>query len=258
MSANIGVFPQDNNNDLFSRLYDEEDDYLPDAPFANGWEDEYNYGDLVAYDPGYRGDFRARPVNPAIIIMILAALFVIVFVGMASRLEYGDAAASTVQENGLETAVSPPISQAKPADIAISTDALTFEAPYTDYVITQGIHGASYGHMAIDIAAGRGEPLLSPINGVVTQLYMDEYGNPTILIENDIYQVMFLHGDYSVAIGDTLKVGQQFGTESNKGYTMDMAGNLCYNREWCGNHSHLNVFDKRIQSNVNPLGLFGD
>ena len=111
--------------------------------------------------------------------------------------------------------------------------------------------------MAIDIAAGRGEPLLSPINGVVTQLFMDEYGNPTIVIENDVFQVMFLHGDYTVAIGDALKVGQVFGAESNKGYTMDMAGNLCYNREWCGNHSHLNVFDKRIQANVNPLGLFG-
>ena len=83
---------------------------------------------------------------------------------------------------GSITAVSPPTNQSKQADVAISTDALTFAAPYTNYAITQRIHGASYGHMAIDIAAGRGEPLLSPINGVVTQLFMDEYGNPTIVI----------------------------------------------------------------------------
>jgi len=251
MSSNIGVFTQ--NNDLFSNLYDgfSDDEYLDD-----GWEEENPHYDMTVYDHAYHGDFGTSQVNPAVIIVVLAVIFGIAFVGVTGRLEH----APLVQDKPIETeetAVSPPITQSKQADINISTDMLTFAAPYTDYSITQGIHGMSYGHMAIDIAAGRGEPLLSPINGIITQLYMDEYGNPTVLIENDVYQVMFLHGDYTVAVGDTLKVGQQFGTESNKGYTMDMAGNLCYNREWCGNHSHLNVFDKRIQSNVNPLGLFG-
>ena len=143
----------------------------------------------------------------------------------------------------------------KQADLNFNGDSLIFAAPYMDYTLTQGIHGLSYGHMAIDLAAGRGEPILSPINGVVTELYIDEYKNTTIVISNDIYDVMFLHGDYFVSIGDQLKIGQQFGTEGNNGYTMDMAGNLCYGREWCGNHTHLNVFDKRIQANINPLEL---
>jgi hypothetical protein len=252
MSSNISIFHQD--NDFFSRL---NDGYLDDR-YDDEWEDENLQYDMTVYSHGYQAGFRATPVNPAIIIVVVAVILGIVFVGVAGRLEHAPSSAvPLVEQVSVETAVSPPVTQAKPADVAISTDALTFAAPYTNYAITQGVHGASYGHMAIDIAAGRGEPLLSPINGIVTQLYMDEYGNPTIVIENDVYQVMFLHGDYTVAIGDTLKVGQVFGAESNKGYTMDMAGNLCYNREWCGNHSHLNVFDKRIQANVNPLGLFG-
>lgn len=253
MSSNIGVYPQD--HDFFSRL---NDGYLDDRYQNDEWEDDNLHYDMVSYDQVYQGDYRATPVNPAVMVVVLAVILGIIFVGVAGRLEYAPSAATPrVEDVSVETAVSPPVTQSKQADISISTDAITFAAPYTNYAITQGIHGASYGHMAIDIAAGRGEPLLSPINGVVTQLYMDEYGNPTIVIENDVYQVMFLHGDYTVAIGDTLKVGQVFGAESNKGYTMDMAGNLCYNREWCGNHSHLNVFDKRIQANVNPLGLIG-
>ncbi|MBK8985996.1 MAG: M23 family metallopeptidase [Chloroflexi bacterium] len=137
----------------------------------------------------------------------------------------------------------------------LSGDATVVVAPYANYQITQGLHGYSYGHMAIDLAAGRGEPVLSPINGVVSALYTDEYGNPTLEIENEVYVVLLLHGDYSVQIGDELKAGQVVGVESNKGYTMDMQGNLCYNREWCGNHTHLNVYDKRIRSNVNPFDL---
>lgn len=252
MSSNIGIFPQ--NHDFFSQL---NDSHLDDGYLNDEWEDENPQYEMVVYDHAYQDDFRTNSVNPAVIVVVLAVIFGIVFVGIAGRLEHTPSVSvPMVEDNSMETAVSPPVTQSKQADINISTDILAFAAPYTDYSITQGIHGMSYGHMAIDIAAGRGEPLLSPINGIITQLYMDEYGNPTVLIENDVYQVMFLHGDYTVAVGDTLKVGQQFGTESNKGYTMDMAGNLCYNREWCGNHSHLNVFDKRIQSNVNPLGLF--
>jgi len=148
-------------------------------------------------------------------------------------------------------------SQSQPK-IDVSGDPTVVMAPYTNYQITQGLHGYSYGHMAIDLAAGRGEPVLSPINGVVTAVYMDEYGNPTLVIENDVYQILLLHGDYSAQVGDELRAGQQVGVESNKGYTMDMQGNLCYNREWCGNHTHLNVYDKRLRSNVNPFDLIGD
>lgn len=128
-------------------------------------------------------------------------------------------------------------------------------APYKDYTLTQGLHGQSYGHLAIDLAAGRGEPVLSPINGIITDLYVDEYNNTTLVIENDVYQVIMLHGDFNVELGDQVSAGQAVGSEGNNGYTMDFFGNLCYGRPHCGNHTHLNIFDKRIQANVNPLDL---
>lgn len=239
MSSNLSTVPYE--NDLFANLHTD-------------WAEAYQYPEAEIWDGDYAGNFRSFQLNPVVVIVV-AVLVGIIFTSIAASLEHTPQVETAVTA---ETAVSQPQTKPQPAEISLSTDSLTFVAPYKEYAITQGIHGASYGHMAIDIAAGRGEALLSPINGIVTQLYMDEYGNPTVVIENDAYAVMFLHGDYTVAVGDVLKVGQQFGTESNKGYTMDMAGNLCYNREWCGNHSHLNVFDKRIQANVNPLTLISN
>lgn len=134
-------------------------------------------------------------------------------------------------------------------------DPLAFAAPYDDYVITQGLHGYSYGHMAIDLAAGEDAQIISPINGRVTALYIDQYGNPTLILENEAYQVTLMHGKYSVAEGDVVAIGDPIGKESNLGYTLDMAGRSCRGRD-CGYHSHLNVFDKRIGQNVNPLHLF--
>lgn len=124
--------------------------------------------------------------------------------------------------------------------------------PYDNYILTQGVHGQSYGHNAIDIAAGKGATILSPINGVVTQYYTDQWGNPTLVIENDYYQITMLHGNYTAQVGTAVRLGQAVGTESNMGYTMDMLGRLCTNRD-CGYHTHLNVYDKRIGGNVNPL-----
>jgi murein DD-endopeptidase MepM/ murein hydrolase activator NlpD len=132
-----------------------------------------------------------------------------------------------------------------------------FAPPYNDYTLTQGPHGFSYGHMAIDIAAGKDAKIKSPINGEVTALYVDEYGNPTLVIENEFYQVTMLHGKYKVSVGDQLEVGQMVGRESNIGYTTDINGRSCKNRE-CGYHTHLNVFDKRLGENVNPLVLMGE
>jgi len=132
-----------------------------------------------------------------------------------------------------------------------------FASPYDKYTLTQGVHGASYGHMAIDIAAGQGAPIESPIHGVVTELYVDMYGNPTVVIENEVYSVMLLHGEYTVSIGEAVELGQAVGVESNLGYTTDMAGVPCWGRD-CGYHTHLNVYDKRVGENVNPLELIGN
>lgn len=136
-----------------------------------------------------------------------------------------------------------------------SSDPDRVAAPYAEYALTQGLHGYSYGHMAIDLAAGKGAAILSPINGVVTEKYIDQWGNPTLVIENDHYRVLLLHGKYSVSVNDVLEIGDKVGKESNQGYTVDYQGNPCYNRD-CGYHTHLNIYDKYLGSNVNPLDLF--
>jgi murein DD-endopeptidase MepM/ murein hydrolase activator NlpD len=245
MSSDAALFPQ--NNDLFSQL--------PVEYGYDDWDDEEPYYETAVYSHHNYGNGATYSINPAVVIVVLAVIVGVVLVSVAGRLEHGKS--PKVQEASGETAVTTTTTttQPKQADINFSTDTLAFVAPYKDYQITQGIHGLSYGHMAVDIAAGRGEPILAPINGKITEVYIDEYGNTTLVIENEVYEVMFLHGDFTVSIGDKLKIGQQIGTEGNNGYTMDMAGNLCYNREWCGNHTHLNVFDKRIQANINPLDL---
>lgn len=125
-------------------------------------------------------------------------------------------------------------------------------SPYEDYVLTQGPHGYSYGHMAIDIAAGKGATIHSPITGKVTELYVDEYSNTTLVIENNRYQITMLHGIYNVSEGQQLMQGDPVGKESNQGYTLDVNGNLCAGRN-CGYHTHLNIFDKKSGENVNPL-----
>lgn len=161
----------------------------------------------------------------------------------------------------VETAVAQPVAEVQPAvgaggqqaspDQANST---AFALPYTDYVLTQGPHGQSYGHYAIDLAAGHGEVIGSPINGVVTGRYIDQWNNTVIVIENDTFVVTMFHGDYTADVGTTVVIGQPVGTESNHGYTLDIYGNLCAGRD-CGYHTHLNVFDRRLGYNVNPLDL---
>jgi len=124
--------------------------------------------------------------------------------------------------------------------------------PYEHYTLTQGPHGYSYGHMAIDITAGKNAIIKSPIQGYVADLYTDQYGNPTLVIENDFYRVTMLHGKYKVAVREQIAWGQMVGRESNLGLTTDMQGRSCRDRA-CGYHTHLNIFDKQLGENVNPL-----
>ena len=76
------------------------------------------------------------------------------------------------------------------------------------------------------------------------------------MVENEVYQVMFLHGLYTVSLGDMVQIGDLLGTESNQGNTFDAYGQSCRGRD-CGYHTHLNVFDKTLGENVNPLNLIG-
>jgi len=133
-------------------------------------------------------------------------------------------------------------------------DETIFESPYDDFILTQGLHGLSYGHMAIDISAGKGSEIKSPIHGEVAAIYTDQLGNPTLILENNVYKVTLLHGKYHVSVGDIITIGQPVGIESNLGYTTDMLGRSCNQRE-CGYHTHLNVFSKELNSNINPLEL---
>jgi murein DD-endopeptidase MepM/ murein hydrolase activator NlpD len=133
-------------------------------------------------------------------------------------------------------------------------DKTTFMVPYDDYVITQGLHGFSYGHMAIDISAGKGAVIKSPIDGEVSANYIDQLGNTTLVIENNLYKVTLLHGKYSVSIGDVIEAGQPIGAESNLGYTTDMQGRPCGEGN-CGYHTHMNVYNKKLSTNVSPLDL---
>ena len=91
-------------------------------------------------------------------------------------------------------------------------------------------------------------------NGNVTGLGYDQWGNTYIQIENDYYVALYMHGVYWPVLGEALGAGQPIGTESNIGYTLDMAGNLCAGRD-CGYHTHLNVYDKRLGMNIDPLSL---
>ena len=143
----------------------------------------------------------------------------------------------------------------KPA--AQSADSNAFAAPYDSYVITQGLHGYSYGHAAIDLTGGKGAVIRSPINGIVMNLFVDELGNTTLILENERYQVTLMHGLYTVVIGDWAALGDPVGTESNQGYTVDFQGRLCTGRD-CGYHTHMNVYDFSRGENVNPLDLIGE
>jgi murein DD-endopeptidase MepM/ murein hydrolase activator NlpD len=210
-----------------------------------------------AYEEEAHGHEPAGGPFPFDVITLAAAILVILaLVTGLSRLVLSRPAGTAVSAPTAETAprseeaieerpVAPPVDLSGPE---------AFTMPYAQYVLTQGPHGMSYGHFAIDIAAGAGEPILSPINGRVTERFIDGIGNPTLVIENEAYTVTMLHGEYSVGVGEEVRIGEQVGVESNQGNTRDMAGNSCRNRN-CGYHTHLNVYDKRAGGNINPLDL---
>lgn len=222
-----------------------EDDY---------WDDDYFDDDWYAYaeeDEAYQLEWESYTSQPIPIPQFLNGWTI---VGLLMILMFGYAAFSnqSVSLQNSSTKENRKESNEVREIVGVQT---AVSAPYPEYTLTQGLHGQSYGHLAVDIAAGRGEPILSPVNGEVTESYIDEYNNTTLVIENEAYVVTLLHGEFSVNEGDIIEIGDKIGIESNKGYTMDMQGNLCYGREYCGNHTHLNIYDKRLQANINPLDL---
>jgi murein DD-endopeptidase MepM/ murein hydrolase activator NlpD len=207
--------------------------------------------------------YQAHQARPGIDGIALAAFLLIGFGALMVYREIasGDLARTEVEKQVGNQVLLAPAEQAAAEDVNIgsgraepsaSYNSRMVSFPYDNYTLTQGLHGFSYGHMAIDISAGRGAIVKSPIEGYVSDLYIDPYGNPTLLIENDNYRVTMMHGKYKVAIGDQIALGQMVGRESNLGLTTDMQGRSCRNRD-CGYHTHLNIFDKQVGENVDPL-----
>jgi len=252
-------------NDYYppNKIYEEpdasDDVYAPDAYQSYegeewGYEEEWEYEDEFVYEDeqqfyeqvDYVEGVSQSGISPQLLILPVVFMTVMLLIFLGQSINISDTGEQVAEG---ETAVFP---QNASSMGGASSD---FIAPYDEYVLTQGLHGYSYGHMAIDIAAGVGESIKAPIAGEITELYTDQYSNPTLVIENGRYKVTFLHGNYTATLGQKIKQGDVIGSEGNNGYTMDSAGNLCYGRAGCGYHTHLNVFDKLIGQNVNPLNL---
>lgn len=234
------IYPYPLDEEFYEEYEDWEliDEYDPEYIFVEeGSPDFFEETEFV--------DFNDWTFNAYLVVGL--ALVVMLIMGVGLR-----------QLSGAANPLNERVEDAKPVGgegSFVISNPTAVSAPYSQYSLTQGLHGYAYGHMAIDLAAGRGSPILSPIAGFVSQHYIDEYGNTTLVIENDVYAVTLLHGDFQVEIDDEVSLGQVIGQEGNNGYTMDMFGNLCYGRTYCGNHTHLNIFDKQLQTNVNPLDL---
>lgn len=126
--------------------------------------------------------------------------------------------------------------------------------PYEDFWFTQGIHGGSYGHKAIDIKAGQGAALRAPIAGKVLN-NGHNMSNTELVIDGERYMVTMWHGNYTPATGSYVQLGDPVGTEGNNGYVKDGYGRPCNGRAGCGYHTHINVFDKHTGTNVNPTDV---
>jgi hypothetical protein len=186
----------------------------------------------------------------------LTLVSLVFFIFLFLQLFGGGTAGATASLVEPTATVALPV-ETEPLSAPAKPDQLAFAAPYDTYWITQRLHGQSYGHNAIDLGGGKGSSIKSPINGVVADLYIDKYENTVLVLENEVWIVTLFHGDYTVAVGETVVIGQTVGTESNHGNTTDMQGRSCKGRD-CGYHTHLNVFDKRSGTNANPLELLGE
>jgi murein DD-endopeptidase MepM/ murein hydrolase activator NlpD len=142
----------------------------------------------------------------------------------------------------------------------ISENAGEFALPYTPgtFVVTQGEHGASYNHAAVDLAGGANTLVIAPINGVVTVNETNDIGNTVLQIEGDGFVAELLHGNWDIAVGTVVSIGDPVGTEANHGYTFDMNGNKCGTGSDCGYHTHFNLVDKTTGQSVYPKELIGE
>jgi hypothetical protein len=151
-----------------------------------------------------------------------------------------------------------------PVERAMLWNADVIASPYDEFGVTNPIpHDQFLGQDAYDIAAERGATIHSPINGYISDMWLDKNRTPWIKISNTRWDATMAHGNFSVKLGDIVTIGQPIGTESNQGYTTSMKTGVLEICEGdatpnCGNHTHINVFDKNLQKNINPLEIFAD
>lgn len=136
--------------------------------------------------------------------------------------------------------------------VGIGTESCSIGPLYEYARLTQGSHGQSYGHDAVDLSGGPGTPLYSPITGKVTKDYVYGLNNTVLVIENECWTITLLHGDHTVKLGDHVQQGELIGFEGNNGNTWSR-GRPCYGADGCGDHAHVNVYSKQLQRNVDPL-----
>lgn len=136
--------------------------------------------------------------------------------------------------------------------------------PDDNFVISQEVHGQNYGHLAIDIAAGHGYPILAVSDGLITgggidlitgAALLDQWGNTYAELSAGNIYFQFLHGDFIVRVGQTVRQGEIIGYESNRGITYDENRNECKGRVDCGYHTHWAAFDAVTGAPIYPGNL---
>lgn len=106
-------------------------------------------------------------------------------------------------------------------------------------VLTQDVHGCSYGLPGLDISSGNRSALLqAPMPGELTT-YTDRWYNSTIRIENEEWIVWLLHPRSYFLVEGIVRRGQAVGV-------MGAVGNAT------GPHVHYTIYDKVNQTFVDP------
>lgn len=106
-------------------------------------------------------------------------------------------------------------------------------------LLTQDIHGCSYGLPGLDISSSNSTAVLqAPMPGEVTT-YTDQWFNSTIRIENDEWIVWLLHARTYFVKEGSIQQGQAVGVMGAVGFAT-------------GPHVHYTVFDKANETFVDP------
>lgn len=116
----------------------------------------------------------------------------------------------------------------------------TFNPVAESPILTQDVHGCSYGLPGIDISSDNPESLLlAPIPGELTS-YSDQWQNTTIRIENQEWIIWLLHArSYLIEMGE-VKAGEAVGVMGAVGIAT-------------GPHVHYVVYDKIADTFVDPI-----